>query len=126
VMHRQHAGSAGAAVIGLERLAAICDLLRVRSIPFVVGLIGEQPYRSDEVAAFVGADAVVPVAVDAWAAAVLAGRAGSAVRFRRSALMQTLGELANVLSARLRQTRQELAWDPASFVGAPGNGADHG
>ncbi len=111
VMHLQHAGSASAAAVGLERVADLCDVLTLRSIPFVVGLIGEQPYRCDEVAAFVGADLVVPVAVDAWAAAVLAGRAGSARRLRRSALVRSLGTLAQVLSTRLRETRHELAVD---------------
>jgi hypothetical protein len=108
VMHRQHAGSASAAAVGLERIAHLCDVLTLRSIPFVIGLIGERPYRCDEVAGFLGADLVVPVEVDAWAAAVLAGRAGSARRLRRSGLFESLGALAQLLSTRLRETRYEL------------------
>jgi hypothetical protein len=120
VIHHQHAGSANAAAVGLERVADLCEVLTLRSIPFVVGLIGEHPYRCDEVAAFIGADLVVPVAIDAWAAAVLAGRAGSARRLRRSALLRSLGELAQLLSTRLRETRNELQLhDPLSATSPP-------
>jgi hypothetical protein len=123
-MHRQHAGSASAAAVGLERVADLCDVLTLRSIPFVVGLIGEQPYRCDEVAGFVGAELVVPVAVDAWAAAVLAGRAGTASRLRRSGLLRSLAALARLLSTRLRETRQELTSHDSPAVGREDTLAD--
>lgn len=102
VAHHQHSGSAAAAVLGLERVADLVAQLTVRSIPCAVALIGVRPYTADEVAAFVHADTVIALAHDPWAAAVLAGRAGSAVRLRRSPLMRSLAELAGVVSARLR------------------------
>lgn len=105
VAHRQHSGSAAAAALGLERVAELTAQLSVRSIPTIVALIGSRPYAADEVAAFVRADTVVDVADDPWAAAVLAGRSGSAVRLRRSPLMRSFGELAGSLSASLRHTR---------------------
>jgi hypothetical protein len=88
--------------------------LAVRSIPTVVALIGDRPYAADEVADFVAVDTVVTLANDPWAAAILAGRAGSTVRLRRSPLMRSLTELARVLSARLRQIRADELW-PTSF-----------
>jgi len=105
VAHRQHSGSAAAAALGFERLAELTSQLGVRSIPTVVALIGDRPYGADEIALFVDVDAVVTVADDPWAAAVLAGRAGSAVRLLRSPLMRSLTELAGVISAGLRQVR---------------------
>lgn len=113
VSHRQHPGSAAAATVGIERVADTCDLLRRRALPHVVALVGDRPYAADEVARFVGADAVVAVADDPWAAAVLAGRAGSAVRFRRSGLMRSMHSLAAAVSAVLRQSRHDPAWEPA-------------
>jgi hypothetical protein len=71
----------------------------------VVAVIGDRPYPADEIAAFVDTGAVVAVADDPWAAAVLAGRAGLAIRLRRSPLMRSLTELAGVISAELRQVR---------------------
>lgn len=113
VSHLQHPGSAAAATVGIERVADTCDLLRRRALPHVVALVGDRPYGADEVARFVGADAAIAVADDPWAASVLAGRAGSAIRFRRSALMRSMHSLAAAVSAQLRQSRQELAWEPA-------------
>jgi hypothetical protein len=124
VMHRQHAGSASAAAVGLERVADLCDLLTLRSIPYVVGLIGERPYRCDEVAAFAGADLVVPIDVDEWAAAVFAGRAASAARLRRSGLFRSLGSLALLLATRLRETRQELSAHHTFATEGPAQAAD--
>ena len=109
VAHHQHSGSAAAAALGLERVAELVAQLAIRSIPSVVALIGARPYTADEVEAFVHADTVVALAHDPWAAAVLAGRAGSAVRLRRSPLMRSLAELASVVSARLRSSAA-TAW----------------
>jgi len=105
VAHRQHSGSAAAAALGFERLADLTSQLAVRSIATVVALIGDRPYAADEVAAFIEADCVVTIADDPWSAAVLAGRAGSAMRLRRSPLMRSLVELSGVISANLRQVR---------------------
>ena len=112
VSHRQPAGSAAAAALGFERLAELTAQLAVRSIPTVVALIGSRPYAPDEVASFVGAETVMAVADDPWAAAVLAGRAGSAARLRRSPLMRSLNDLAAVLSVSLRQMRPYDGWSP--------------
>jgi hypothetical protein len=112
VTHRQHPGSAAAAALGFERLAELTAQLAVRSIPTVVALIGSRPYASDEVAAFVRAETVVALADDPWAAAVLAGRAGSASRLRRSPLMRSLNDLAAVVSVSLRQMRPYDGWSP--------------
>lgn len=110
VTHRQHSGSAAAAALGIERVAELTSQLATRSIPTIVALIGDRPYTADEVADFVQADIVVAVADDPWAAAVLAGRAGSAVRLRRSALMRSLEELAGAVSASLRQIAPRDSW----------------
>lgn len=105
IAHRQNSGSCAAAALGFERVAELALLLAVRSIPTVVALIGQRPYAADEVAEFVQADTMIALADDAWAAAVLAGRAGSAIRLRRSPLMRSLPELTAVVSARLRHLR---------------------
>jgi hypothetical protein len=110
VCHRQHHGSAAAAAVGLERVAETCAALAARSIPHVVALIGDRPYGADEVARFAATPLVVAVALDPWAAAVVAGRAGSAVRLRRSPLWRSLANLSGVVAAGLRQASSELAW----------------
>lgn len=110
IAHRQHRGSAAAAALGFERVADLASQLAVRSIPTVVAMIGASPYGVDEVARFVEVDTVVPLADDPWAAAILAGRAGSTVRFRRSPLMRSFTMLAGVVSARLRHVRIADGW----------------
>lgn len=120
VAHRQHSGSAAAAALGLERVAELVSQLSVRSIPTIVALIGSRPYAADEVAAFVQADTVVEIADDPWAAAVLAGRSGSAVRLRRSPLMRSLVELAGVVSASLRRSTQDRPTVPSLAPSLPG------
>jgi hypothetical protein len=110
VAHRQHSGSAAAAALGIERVAELTSQLTTRSIPIIVALIGSLPYTADEVGEFVQADAVVALADDPWAAAVLAGRAGSAVRLRRSPLMRSLDELVGVVSASLRHIGPNDSW----------------
>jgi hypothetical protein len=108
LVHRQHHGSAAAAAVGLERVADACTSLTRRSITFVLALVGDRPYRCDEVAEFVGAPMVVNVAVDPWAAAVFSGRAGSPARLKRSPLWRSLCELSGTASAGLRAAREEL------------------
>jgi hypothetical protein len=110
IAHRQHAGSAAAAALGFERLAELTSQLARRSIPNVVALIGARPYTADEVAEFIETDTVVALADDPWAAAVLAGRAGSSIRLRRSPLMRSLTELAGVVSSQLRRIRTHDGW----------------
>jgi hypothetical protein len=110
IAHRQHRGSAAAAALGLERVAEIASHLATRSIPAIVALVGAMPYRADEVAQFVRADAVVALADDPWAAAVLAGRAGSGARLRRSPLMRSIVELAGVVSQRLLRVSPADVW----------------
>jgi hypothetical protein len=109
VAHRQHSGSAAAAALGIERVAELTSQLVSRFIPTVVALIGARPYTVEDVARFVEVD-VVGLADDPWSAAVLAGRAGSRVRLRRSPLMRSLGELAAVVSARLRPIESNDDW----------------
>ena len=112
IAHRQNSGSAAAATLGLERVAELTSLLAARSIPAVVAMIGDRPYSCAEVADFVEADAVVALANDPWAAAVLAGRAGSAIRLRRSPLMRSFAELAGVISSRLRHRHLQVFAPP--------------
>ena len=114
VAHRQHPGSAAAAALGFERLAELTSQLAVRSIPTVVALIGTRPYSADEVSEFVQAETVVSIAEDPWAAAILAGRAGSAFRLRRSPLMRSLAELAAVVATSLRHNRVTGGWQPSA------------
>ena len=110
IAHRQHRGSAAAAALGLERVAEIASQLAARSIPAVVALVGAMPYGADEVAQFIRADAVVALADDPWAAAVLAGRAGSGTRLRRSPLMRSIIELAGVVSHWLPRVNPTEVW----------------
>ena len=110
VSHRQHSGSAAAAALGIERIAEMTSHLAARSIPTIVALIGSVPYTAGEVGEFVQADAVVALADDPWAAAVLAGRAGSAMRLRRSPLMRSLSELVCVVDASLRHVSPNEGW----------------
>jgi hypothetical protein len=110
VAHRQHSGSAAAAALGIERVAELTSQLAARSIPTVVALIGSVPYTAGEVSEFVPADAVVALADEPWAAAVLAGRAGSAIRLRRSALMRSFEELSGVVGASLRRVGPNDHW----------------
>ena len=114
VAHRQHSGSAAAAALGFERLAELTSQLAVSSIPTVVALVGARPYTAEEVSEFLQADSVVSLAEDPWAAAVLAGRAGSAMRLRRSPLMRSMAELAGVVSTSLRHNRVTDGWQPSS------------
>ena len=114
IAHRQNSGSAAAATLGLERVAELASLMAARSIPVFVALIGERPYSAAELAEFVEADTVVALPDDPWAAAILAGRAGSTVRLRRSPLMRSFTELAAVISARSRQLGLG-AYLPSSF-----------
>lgn len=118
ITHRQHAGSAAAAALGLERVAELAAQLSARSIPSIVALIGDRPYGVDEVAQFVRADCMVVLADDPWAAAVLAGRAGSATRLRRSPLMRSLAELAGIASAMPRGVGTADVW-AQSFDASP-------
>ena len=110
IAHRQQRGSAAAAALGLERVAETAAQLAARSIPMVVALIGAQPYGVDEVAQFVRADVVVGLADDPWAAAVLAGRAGSGTRLSRSPLMRSIVELAGVVSQWLPRVSPSDVW----------------
>ncbi|MEY2415762.1 MAG: hypothetical protein QOH53_1096, partial [Ilumatobacteraceae bacterium] len=112
VTHRQHSGSAAAAALGFERLADLTSQLAVRSIPTIVALIGARPYSAEEVSEFVQAETVITLAEDPWAAAILAGRAGSAIRLRRSPLMRSLARLSVVVSTSLRHNRATGGWQP--------------
>jgi hypothetical protein len=114
VTHRQHSGSAAAAALGFERLADLTSQLAVRSIPTVVALIGARPYSAEEVSEFVQAETVISLAEDPWAAAILAGRAGSAIRLRRSPLMRSLADLSAVVSTSLRHNRATGSWQPSA------------
>jgi hypothetical protein len=114
VAHRQHPGSAAAAALGIERVAELTSQLATHSIPTVVALIGGRPYTADEVAEFVEADTVVAIADDPWAAAVLAGRSGSATRLGRSPLRRSLDELAGAVSASLRHIGPHDGWSRSS------------
>ena len=108
VVHRQMAASAGAATIGLERIAEVCEVLTRRSVPFVFVMVGDHPYGLDEAAGFVGAQHSVLLPVDPWAAAVFAGRVGSKRRLQRSGLWHGLVELAAVVGVLRRQEDTEF------------------
>jgi hypothetical protein len=101
VCHRQQSGSAAAAALGLGRVAEIIELLATRAAPAVVALIGDRPYGCAEVARFLDGPPVVAVADDPWAASVLAGRAASATRVRRSPLMSSVAAVADAVMAAM-------------------------
>lgn len=76
----------------------------------VVAVVGERPYRSDEVAAVLGVDVVGVVADDPKAAAALGGRAGSS---QRSGLLKSAETVATRLAERLGQRAADPWWADA-------------
>ena len=113
--HRQESASAGAASVRLQRLVELAEALATTGTLLVLAVIGSDPYDIGEIGEFVderfaaaGAPvrpAVVPLADDPLAAAVLAGRSGvSARRLARLPLMRSAGELADLLRWRPSQT----------------------
>ncbi len=112
----QHSGSSAAAAVGLERLAERCHALMSRSLDAVIAVHGTAPYGVTEIGDYLGVDRVVEVAEDPWAAAVVAGRAGSAKRLERSAWWASMDALAtsvrNALTTHDRAVA--LASPPAS------------
>jgi hypothetical protein len=98
--HRQARASAAAAAVRIERLADVVTSLAGTTARVIVALRGQQPYPGSEVAAFVDAQ-VVEIADDPVAAALLAGRAGSARRLNASALMRSVAALAAELDERV-------------------------
>ena len=95
--HCQHPASAAAAAVGWERLAEACAAFQSRSMPVVVAVHGTTPYRTTDVAGFLGVDAVCSIADDPWAAAVIAGRPGSPRKLRRSAWWSSMTRLATAV-----------------------------
>lgn len=109
IVHRQHAASAPAAAVGLERVADGASVLTPRAVPLVLLLLGERPYALDEVADFVGIPAAYSLPADPFAAAVLAGRASRAGRLHRTPLWRALGRIAGDVAAMLRSERDLVA-----------------
>ncbi len=104
ISHVQHRGSAGAAALGIEQLADTCATLAMRSVPTVVALHGTTPYAPVDVARFLAGPVVVAMTDDPWAAAVMAGRPGSARRLRRSAWWAAMTELDTAVDTELTRT----------------------
>jgi hypothetical protein len=116
VTHRQRVESARAAAVGVEVLAEMIEAVQLsagvsraagRAPRVMVAVVGARPYRLDEIVGYLrntfvdGANAfddAAPLAVDPWAAAVLAGRAGSSRRLHRSPLMASARDLAGRLA----------------------------
>ncbi len=109
VCHRQEPASAAAASVRLQRLAELLGTLDASHQP-VVAVIGDDPYDTGEIAAFVDDQLerwgslvrprFVPIADDAPSAAVLAGRSGmSAKRLGRRPLVRSCADLAELLCA---------------------------
>ena len=101
VVHRQHAASAAAEAVRLERLVELVERLTATAHTLTLAVIGADPFEPAEIAAHVDASVpgaltdVVMLADDALAAAVLAGRAGvSANRLRRLPLMRSAASAA--------------------------------
>lgn len=91
-VHRQESASARAAAVRLERFAETIEVLAHRRTahdldPPVALVVGARPFDPDEIGAHIGTDlvhALLTLADDPMAAAVLAGRAGvSERRLRR-------------------------------------------
>lgn len=123
VVHRQHAASAAAAAVGLERLAATCSLLAARSVPFTVLLLGQRPYAAAEVAEFVGPPSVQALPEDPYAAAVFAGRSGQQRRLLRTPLWAALTRIASEIAGHLRAGTDAFDapdWDPVGRMNRDG------
>ncbi|HYN35103.1 MAG TPA: hypothetical protein VES40_20940 [Ilumatobacteraceae bacterium] len=103
VVHRQHAASAAAEAVRLERLVESVERLAPVARTLTLAVIGSDPFEPAEIAQHVetsGALAdVVTLAEDPLAAAVLAGRSGvSANRLRRLPLMRSAASAASRLA----------------------------
>ncbi len=106
VCHRQEPASDAAAGVRLERTAELVESVAAVGARVVVAVIGDRPFDLDEVSDFVrraaapSSIAIVQLADDPLAAAVLAGRAGvSARRFARLPLMRSASKLVETLRA---------------------------
>jgi hypothetical protein len=107
VVHRQHAASAAAEAVRLERLVELVEHLAAHARTVVIAVVGSDPFHPAEIAQHVEASApgavaqVVTLADDPLAAAVLAGRAGvSANRLRRLPLMRSAASVESRLAPR--------------------------
>lgn len=108
--HRQEVASAAASSVRLQRLVELAESLAATGIPLTLAVIGDHPYGIDEIGDYVDEQlaaagalvrpAIVGLADDPLAAAVLAGRSGvSARRLARLPLMRSAAALAGALRA---------------------------
>lgn len=105
VVHRQHAASAAAEAVRLERLVELVEHTATLARTVILAVVGNDPFDPVEIAQHVEASSqgaiaeFVTLADDPLAAAVLAGRAGvSANRLRRLPLMRTAASAASRLA----------------------------
>ena len=116
VVHRQADQSARAAAVRLERLGECFEQLAAAGVENTLAVIGRAPFDTDEIARFVGTDALVPPTVfeladDPLAAAVLAGRSGvSPRRLLRLPLLRSAAVLAGYVSNRLTALAATDRW----------------
>jgi MinD-like ATPase involved in chromosome partitioning or flagellar assembly len=113
VVHRQADQSSRAAVVGVERLAELVDVVAESGVAVVVAVVGAQPFDPREVGGFVvGARtdiATVALPVDPVAAAVLGGRSGvSARRLARLPLLRAARQLAGVVEHERTRMRASV------------------
>jgi hypothetical protein len=102
---RQPSTSPRAAAAHLDRVGELVDALSARALPVVGVVIGEEPYRAEEISEFLGGPAgrlpVLVIADDLVAAAAVAGRVRVGRGFTRSRLAKTAGTAASELAVRL-------------------------
>lgn len=99
-----------------SRIAALRPVCRRLGVV----LVGERPYRPDEVAAAVEAEVIGVLADDPKGAALLAGHTEAPWAFRRSALMRSAREVSAAIQALLTPAASPL---PSA---APAPGRPHG
>ena len=102
---RQPSTSPRAAAAHLDRVGEFVDALRLRALPTVAVVVGEEPYRSSEISAFLGGPSgelpVLVLADDPIGAAAVAGRERTGRSFTHSRLAKSARIAANELSVRL-------------------------
>ena len=102
---RQPSMSPRAAAAHLDRIGELVDALGLRAVPTVAVVVGEEPYRSSEISAFLGGSSgglpVLVFADDPVGAAVAAGRERVGRGFMRSHLAKSAGAAARELAVRL-------------------------
>ena len=101
VVVRQELRSAPATVGRCFHAQHLIEACMARGLPTVVVVVGDAPYRADEIGAFLGVPVAGVLAEDPHGASHFAGRSASSRFARRSHLAKSAAVVADKLSAQL-------------------------